>query len=91
MSLLAYIVLALINGAAVGTCLGYLMNADRNRVGELRRWLAVGGVFLVLVLSYVASRFIGDLYLQAMSTKALAVLSFVGSFALALSRWKLVP
>ncbi len=89
MSLMAYIVLALVAGAVLGTSLGFMMNAEKNRVPELRRWLVLAGTAVVVMTCAIVMKTLSDGSTMDLISKAGAGLAFAASLGVALTRWPL--
>jgi L-cystine uptake protein TcyP (sodium:dicarboxylate symporter family) len=89
MSLLAYIVLALIAGSVLGTALGFMLNAENNKVPESRRWLALAGTAVIVMSCAIVMKELGDGAALDVISKAGAGLAFVASLGVAISRWPL--
>lgn len=89
MMMLTYLALALVAGAVLGTALGFMLNAEHNRVPELRRWLALAGTAAVVMGCAIFMKSLSDGAALNTLTQAGAGVAFLASLGAALSRWPL--
>ena len=88
MDLAGFIVIAIVVGAVWGTTMGYLANAQTNNVSEAKRWAAIGGTMVVVLVSAQLIQWVGDLPRSSATIKVTVSLVFFASIGLAMSRWK---
>jgi L-cystine uptake protein TcyP (sodium:dicarboxylate symporter family) len=88
MDLAGFIVIAIVVGAVWGTTMGYLANAQSNNVSQARRWAALAGTLVVVLVSATLIQWVGDLPRSSATTKIIVSLVFFGSIGAAMSRWK---
>lgn len=88
MDLAGFIVIAIVVGAVWGTAMGYLANAQTNNVSQAKRWAAMAGTLVVVLVSAQLIQWVGDLPRSSATTKIIVSLVFFGSIGAAMSRWK---
>lgn len=86
--LAGFIVIAIVVGAVWGTTMGYLANAETNRVSQGKRWAATAGTLVVALLGALLIQWVGDFPRASAATKGVVAVAFFGSIGLAMSRWK---
>ncbi len=89
MTLMAYLLVALVAGVSLGSSLGFLMNARNNRVPESRQCLVFAGVALVLLGCAAAMQAIGGSAPVDPLDNAFAVVAVAVGLGGAISRWPL--
>lgn len=88
MDLTGFIVIAIVVGAVWGTTMGYLANAQTNNVSQGKRWAALAGTMVVVLVSAHLIQWVGDLPRSSATTKVIVSLVFFASIGAAMSRWK---
>ena len=88
MDLAGFIVIAIVVGAVWGTTMGYLANAQANNVSEAKRWAAMAGTLVLVLVCAQLIQWVGDLPRSSATVKVTVSLVFFASIGLAMSRWK---